>query len=267
MITRATLSHLLPVVPLLLLTWLAATWRRDTSLIDRVWGLGFVLVAWSTAAATWRARGTVDLLLVGLVTIWGLRLSLHLTVRNWGHGEDRRYAAMRAQHPDTWWWRSLVTVFVLQGVLMAIIALPILAAVPVPGRGWLRIVSAVVAAIGIGYEAVADWQLLRFRRDPASKGRVLDRGLWRWSRHPNYFGEILVWWGFGGMAVAAGAWWALASPLLITVLLLRVSGVPLLEADLVARRPDYARYLATTPAVVPSRRRSPGAIPGGESRG
>jgi len=235
--------------------WLASLVRRDASLVDPFWGFGFVVVAWLAwllnSPTTSRAT-----LLVGLTTIWGLRLSLFLLGRNWNHGEDRRYAAMRAHHGRSFWWVSLFSVFLLQAAILWFVSLPTQVALakdePV-SLGWLDALGSGVWAVGLFFEAVGDWQLARFRSDPRNAGRVLDRGLWRFTRHPNYFGDFCVWWGLYLIAAAGGVGWTIASPLLMSVLLLRVSGVTLLERTITERRPDYAAYQARTSAFFPWR--------------
>lgn len=235
------------VAALFALTWLASVMRRDASLADRVWGLGFVVIAWVLALRS----DAPDWLVVLLVSVWGLRLTAHITVRNWGHGEDRRYRAMRERNGTGWWWTSLFWVFGLQAVLCLLIALPLSVAVPMAGHGILRIIGIGVWAIGFAFEAIGDWQLVRFTRNPANRARVLDTGLWRYTRHPNYFGEVVVWWGLWLIALAAGGWWTMIGPVVITVLLLRVSGVTMLEADIGTRRPGYAEYVRRTSAFLP----------------
>jgi steroid 5-alpha reductase family enzyme len=235
------------VAALFAATWIASVVRRDASLADRVWGLGFVVIAWVIA----RRSDSADWLVVVLVSIWGLRLAAHITVRNWGHGEDRRYRAMRERNGAGWWWQSLFWVFGLQALLCLIIALPLAVAVPQAGGGVLRLLGIGLWTIGFAFEAIGDWQLVQFTRDPANRRRVLDTGLWRYTRHPNYFGEVVLWWGLWLIAAGAGGWWTIFGPLVITLLLLRVSGVTLLEADIGARRPGYAAYVHRTSAFVP----------------
>jgi steroid 5-alpha reductase family enzyme len=225
--------------------------QRDASLVDRIWGLGFVVAAWSVWLIAAERGGTRDGLLLALVTIWGLRLSAHITWRNWGHGEDPRYAAWRAQNGARWWWRSLVTVFLLQGVLILVIALPLMVAIPTVGAAWGRVFGTTLWLIGFAFEAGGDWQLARFRANPANRGTVLDTGFWRYSRHPNYFGDALQWWGFWCFAVGAGGWWTIISPIVMTGLLLKVSGVTLLESTLVETKPAYRDYIRRTSAFVP----------------
>lgn len=240
--------------------WGASLRLHDASVVDPWWGPGFALLAWTgLAVAGPSPRG---LLLAALATAWGLRLGLHLWRRGRGHGEDRRYAAMRAAHGARFWWVSLFTVFLLQAALMWVVSLPLQAGAAL-GRdrplGALEAAGAAVALAGLAIEAIADLQLARFLADPASRGQVMDRGLWGWSRHPNYFGDFTAWWGFGLVAAGAGAWWPLVGPAVMSALLLRVSGVPLLEATIGSRRPGYAAYLSRTSAFFPRppRRRAP----------
>jgi steroid 5-alpha reductase family enzyme len=189
--------------------------------------------------------------------IWAARLSMHLTARNLGHGEDRRYQEIRARHEPRFALKSLYLVFWLQAILAWFVSLPLLGAfASLQPVGWLDYVGIGLWFIGFGFEAIGDWQLARFRRDPANAGQVLDRGLWRHTRHPNYFGEFCLWWGFGCIALAAGAWWSLAGPALLSFLLLRVSGVPLLEKGIGNRRPRYADYVLKTNAFFPGPPRS-----------
>jgi steroid 5-alpha reductase family enzyme len=186
------------------------------------------------------------------VNLWAVRLAAHIFARH--DGEDHRYAAMRQKFGARWWWWSLVQVFLLQAILMWFIAAP-LVAVMLSSRapmGVLDYLGVGIAAAGFLFEALADVQLARFRLDPRNKGKVMDRGLWRWSRHPNYFGESVMWWGFFLLGFsAAGAWWLILSPLVVTLLLLQVSGVTLMEDKIEDRRPAYADYKRRVSAFVP----------------
>ncbi|MEX0868119.1 MAG: DUF1295 domain-containing protein [Nitriliruptoraceae bacterium] len=199
--------------------------------------------------------GRAALVLVA-VTVWGLRLSAHITWRNWGHGEDPRYAAMRARRPATFAWRSLVTVFVLQAALSALVGTALLAAIATPNAPalwWLDGLALAVWVVGFVFETVGDAQLARFGADPANRTRVLDSGLWRYTRHPNYFGDATVWAGFGLFAVAAGAWWGLLGAALMGVLIVRVSGVALTDRTMAqsSRRVGYEDYVRRTNAFFP----------------
>ena len=228
--------------------WLVSLARGDVSLIDRVWSgmLASAALVYAIGARPAAARLVLVMLPLGL---WALRLALHITVRNWGHGEDRRYQQIRARHGPGFAAKSLYVVFGPQALLAWIISLPLLGALLGPhAPGWRELPGCALWLFGFAVETIADLQLLRFGADPANRGAVMDRGLWRYSRHPNYFGECCLWWGFYLLALAAGAWWAIASPVLMTVLLLRVSGVALLEQDIGERRPGYGDYVARTSA-------------------
>ncbi|MCB1744079.1 MAG: DUF1295 domain-containing protein [Gammaproteobacteria bacterium] len=266
------------------LLWLLSLRLDDVSIVDRVWGLGFVLLALlglvvrltessalppvadtgsgvlTVEVVGWSAHAPAILLAL-MVCVWGVRLSLHIHVRNRGHGEDPRYARMRQKRPDIFPYLSLLTVFWLQAVLVLIIGAPIVStmAAPLTGQAWPSVAGLMLAvagialfAIGLFFEAVGDWQLARFRRDPANRGKVLREGLWARTRHPNYFGDALVWWGLFLFALSASAQpWTIVSPLLMTLFLRYVSGVSLLERSLRSSRPGYASYVEEVPAFFP----------------
>lgn len=242
------LQGLLPGLLLAVIAWAASVKRRDASLVDRFWSWLVIAPALYMAALV-GGLDTRAIAMLALGLLWTLRLSIFISWRNWGHGEDRRYTEIRARNEPGFEFKSLYLVFGLQAVLAWIVALPLLAGVSGLGLWtWLDSLGAALALAGIVCEALADAQLARFRAQPANKGRVMDRGLWRYSRHPNYFGEVCVWWGLWLMAPS---FWTVLSPLLMTVLLLRVSGVTLLEKDISERRPEYVHYLATTNAFIP----------------
>ena len=233
--------------------WLVSLVKRDVSIVDPLWPMVFVAVAWSIWLWGDGGGGSRAGLMLAMVTLWGLRLGAHLTVRKWGEPEDFRYASLRRRLPPFWLW-SLAVVFGLQALLATVVSLPVQAVVGDPDPsplGWLDWVGTAVWAIGLVFESVGDEQLRRFKADAANRGQVMDRGLWRYTRHPNYFGDSLVWWGIYGVAASAGAWWTFAGPLVMSILLLRVSGVTLLERRLNRRRPGYAEYAARTSAFVP----------------
>ena len=235
--------------------WLASLALRDASIVDIFWGPGFVLMGWLYHLVS-SPRTGLGLVVCVLVTAWGVRLAGHIAVRNAGGGEDYRYRQWRERSGAAFWWVSLPKVFLLQAVVLWVVSSPLLLAQrPLTGAGWGWLIPAglVLWAIGFFFETVADWQLLAFRRDPASRGRVLDRGLWRSSRHPNYFGEAVLWWGIGLIAAAAGGPLALVGPALLTFTLVKISGVAMLDRELVARRPGYAEYIARTPSFLPFR--------------
>jgi steroid 5-alpha reductase family enzyme len=236
----------------MLAVWIVSVFVRNASIVDLFWGPGFAIVAW-TAYAFSPVRSMRGWVVCMLATIWATRLATHLAVRNIGHGEDYRYRAMRERYGARFPLASLFLVFLLQGVLMWIVSWP-LQAVHGPAAtapmGVLDGIGVGLWLVGLLIEAVADAQLARFKQS-ASPGEVMDGGLWRYSRHPNYFGDFVVWWGFGVLAAAAGAWWALVGPAVMSMLLIKVSGVALLESTIAERRPAYRAYIARTSAFVP----------------
>jgi steroid 5-alpha reductase family enzyme len=240
------------VVALMVPTWLLSLVIRDASIADVAWGLVFVAIAWGAYAAGLGQEAM--LVAAGVVSVWGLRLSAHIGIRNRGHGEDRRYTAMRDRRPGTFWLWSLFGVFLLQGAIALVVSLPLQSLASDAGADaslWTW-VGLAVAIVGYGFEAIGDAQLSAFKGDPASKGKVMDRGLWRYTRHPNYFGDALFWWGIWLVAVGSGAaLWTLIGPALMTFLLVRVSGVRMLESDIAERRPEYAAYIRRTRAFIP----------------
>jgi len=238
--------------------YMAAIWAlslplRDASIADVFWGPGFALAAIVAAAISPpSARAT---LLVVLTSVWGVRLALHIGTR-WRKKkeEDRRYQAMRATWGDRFPWVSLFTVFLLQGALLWVVSLPLQAGAALGAArplGPIDLAGVLVFGVGLAFEAVGDAQLARFLSDPSSRGRVMETGLWRYTRHPNYFGDALVWWGLGIIGAATGAWWCLLGPALMTFLLVRVSGVSLLEKDIAGRRPEYVAYIRRTSPFLP----------------
>lgn len=249
------LPGLAATLALALVAWAVATVRRNAGLVDIFWSLFFLAAAAAYAAAAESLEGRAWLVLA-LAALWALRLSGYLAARNWGAPEDHRYRAIRARNEPGFAWKSLYLVFGLQAVLAWIISAPLAAAIfPGGPAGPADAAGAALVVFGLAFEAVADAQLARFKADPRNAGRVLDRGLWRYTRHPNYFGECCVWWGFWLLAAAAGAWWTVFAPVLMSVLLLRVSGVALLEKDIGQRRPEYANYVLRTNAFFPGPRR------------
>lgn len=255
------LSGLGTVTAMMVATWVASVVRRDASLVDRVWGLAFVVAAWTYAIAAdvWTSRTWLALV---LVTVWGLRLSIYITWRNWGDGEDKRYQAMRRRNPARFALRSLVTIFVLQGVLAWVISVPLLAATAFDTPetlGWLDALAVVVFAVGFVFEAGGDLQLSRFLADPANRGKVMDRGLWRYTRHPNYFGDTVVWWSFLALALSTGAWWTVVGPVAMTLLIVKVSGVALTDRNMGKQgstREGYEEYVRRTNAFIPGPRKA-----------
>ncbi|MCO6414439.1 MAG: DUF1295 domain-containing protein [Thiogranum sp.] len=258
-------SGLTVTLLLLLLTWMVSIFKRDVSIVDSAWSLMFLAMAFTYTAPAWLSGnpGARATLLLVLVSAWALRLSIYITWRNRGEGEDRRYQAIRRRHEPGFAFKSLYLVFGVQGLLAWFISLPLLAAATgAQSLGVLDVIAVLIWLTGFSFETVADAQLAAFKANPSSNGKVMDRGLWRYTRHPNYFGECLVWWGFYVLAVAAGGWWSFPAPLLMTFLLLRVSGVTLLESDISERRPAYRDYRRRTNAFIPGPRRASAATAG-----
>ena len=232
--------------------WAISLFRRDASIVDMFWGLGFVLLAWLSFGLG-SSPSPRALLLAVLVTIWGGRLSSYLTWRNWGKPEDYRYVAMRERHGRRFPLVSLLTVFGLQGTLMWIVSLPIQVGIVKAEAMQLPVaIGTVLYLVGLLFESLGDYQLACFKANPANRGRVMNQGLWRYTRHPNYFGDFLVWWGFYLLAAEPGTWWwTIIGPLLMSILLIRVSGVRLLEDSLRTRVTGYAEYIRDTSAFFP----------------
>ncbi len=233
------------------LAWLVSLLKRDVSIVDSLWSLIFLALCTTYFLLNefTTLRGTIVL---ALVALWAVRLSAYITWRNWGEPEDARYQAMRRKHSPNFALKSLGIVFLLQGTLAWIISLPLLAATTgsIP-LNYIDMLAIALVLFGVMYESIADAQLAAFKASPENRGKVMDTGLWRNTRHPNYFGECCVWWGFYLFALAAGGWWSVLSPVLMTFLLLRVSGVTLLEKDIVERRPAYRDYISRTNAFIP----------------
>jgi steroid 5-alpha reductase family enzyme len=259
--TALTVTTWLATLPLLLglglIAWWVSSIRRNVGLVDIFWSLFFLAAAaqYLFASPSQSARAW---LVVALVAAWSLRLSVHLARRNWNAPEDHRYRAIRQRNDPGFVWKSLYLVFGLQAALAWLISAPLAAAITSAAPpGPLDTLGAALTLFGIGFETLADAQLARFKANPGNAGRVMDQGLWRYSRHPNYFGEFCVWWGLYIIAMGAGGWWTVFSPLLMTALLLKVSGVALLEKDIGERRPGYRDYIAGTNAFFPGPQRKP----------
>jgi len=251
------LINLAVIAGAMLLLWLISIPVRNASIVDIFWGPAFAIVAllgWFLGDGDHDRRT----LLAALTAAWGFRLGMYLALRNLGHGEDARYARWRKRAEDAggnFTWLSLVRVFALQGLLVIIIALPVQAGqLAVTGNppGVLALIGTLLWLTGFLFEAIGDWQLRQFKADPANRGKLLDTGLWRYTRHPNYFGNACLWWGLWLVACdAPGLWWTAIGPALMTFLLLKVSGVALLEKSLVASNPRYAEYQRRTSSFIP----------------
>ena len=251
--STALTTAALAIAILMIATWGVSLVMKNASIVDIVWGLGFVVVAWSVRL---RVDGLEarQWLLVAMTTVWGLRLGIYLFWRNHGKGEDFRYRAMRKHWGPRFNIISLATVFCLQGALMFVVSLPVqLGQVrPTPAVGVLAYIGVALWLVGLFFEVVGDAQLARFKADPANAGVVMGRGLWKYTRHPNYFGDACVWWGIALVAAETTVGrWGLIGAVAMTVLLRRVSGVTLLEKSLVKRRTGYVEYVARTSAFIP----------------
>ncbi len=259
----ASLTALALMLAMAFATWLISLYRRDASVVDVLWPLLLLAAAVVHFIDSPSAGGALITALVGL---WAIRLAAHILARNHGRGEDRRYADIRRRYSPNFGIKSLFIIFGFQTALAWIISSPLGLAIGQPHvMYWSAGLAVMLFTAGFLFESIADVQLARFRADPANAGKVMDRGLWRYSRHPNYFGECLVWWSFWLLALPAGGWWTVFSPLLMTWLLLRFSGVALLESDIAERRPDYRDYIERTNAFVPGPPRKSAPRPAPES--
>ena len=238
-------ANLSAALLLMILAWLVHLFAGKASVADAFWGPGFAVIAWLSLVLGQGDPGR-KILITLLVTVWAVRLAVHITRRSLGKPEDRRYAAMRARHPQGFWLRSLPLVFLLQGALIWVVSLPVQLGIHKPGPGvftWLDWLALLLWGLGFAFEVLGDEQLRRFKADPANQGKTLDLGLWAYTRHPNYFGETLMWWALFLMAVQVrGGLWSGVGPLLLTMLLLKVSGVKLTEKSMEQTHADLASY-------------------------
>jgi steroid 5-alpha reductase family enzyme len=246
------LTGLAAVVVLFTIVWAVSLRLENSSIADVAWGPGILVIGltyyFTSDGAPPRARLTLVLL-----AVWAIRLAVHIGMRQRLHGEDARYVKWRDQYEDSWWWISYFKVFLLQAVIAWVVSLPIYFAVVSLAPASLTVLDYAGATLfiaGLVFESVGDEQLRRFRADRNNRGKVLDTGLWRYTRHPNYFGEAVLWWGFGVIGVATGGIPGLLGPALLTYLLLYVSGVALLESTLVEKQ-GYSHYAGKTPALLP----------------
>ncbi|MGQ1787172.1 MULTISPECIES: DUF1295 domain-containing protein [unclassified Saccharicrinis] len=239
---------------LVTLLWIWSVIIKNVSIVDLFWGFGFVVIntfyVWMTGEVNPR-----KILIFTLVTLWGLRLSVYLAFRNIGQGEDFRYQEFRRKYgAERYWWFSYFQTFILQGVLMMIVSLPLLGVSSGTGSGELNLLDyagIVLWCIGFVFEAGGDYQLSRFKSDAANKGKVLNTGLWKYTRHPNYFGDSAVWWSYALFSVAAGSYWQIVGSVIMTWLIIRVSGVAMLEKTLQHSKPEYQEYIDKTSSFFP----------------
>ena len=247
------LQALIIILALMTLLWIVSIFIKNVSIVDLFWGFGFVV-----AGSFYFMQGEGELarkvVVLCMVAIWGIRLSVYLAWRNIGKGEDFRYQQFRKNYGKGYWWISYFQTFLLQGLLMWMISAPLLGAQLRGGGaaiGWLDWIGMLVWIIGITFEAGGDYQLSRFKANPENRGKVLDTGFWRLTRHPNYFGDTAVWWGFACMSLAAGSYWPVLGSLVMTLLIIKVSGVALLEKSLNDTKPQYKAYIERTSAFFP----------------
>lgn len=234
--------------------WLLSLAIKDAGIIDIFWGLGYVIIAWFYANVLgFDKMESRNWVLLALITTWGLRLGIYLAIRNLGKPEDYRYAQWRKDNGKKWWWLSFIRVFALQGFLLWIISSVYLQALSISGElQLLDYVGIVLWVIGFFFEAVGDWQLMQFKKNPDNKGKVLDTGVWRYTRHPNYFGDAMMWWGYFFFALAHPMGWIFVfCPVIMNFFLVKVSGVAMLEQNLKKTKPKYLDYINRTSAFIP----------------
>ena len=250
------IDGLLVIVILASLTWLLSLYLKDVSIVDSAWSLMFL----ATGIYYFQSNLTPDLkinIFFALLILWSLRLTIHLTWRNWGEPEDRRYQKIREKYSPNFGFKSLFIIFIFQAALASIVSLSVVAVMDgqddSSNIGYIEYIAIAIWTLGFLYESIADWQLAKFKSNEGNKNKVMDIGLWRNTRHPNYFGETLIWWGFYLYAFSSGPWWVIVSPLLMSWLLLKFSGVVMLEETIVKRRPKYQAYIEKTNAFFPGR--------------
>lgn len=242
------------IVLLAALTWLLSIFLKDVSIVDSAWSLMFL----ASGVFYFQSNITPDLktnIFFALLIIWSLRLAIHLTWRNWGEPEDRRYQDIRKKYSPNFELKSLFIIFIFQALLAAVISLPVVSVMDGQNDsaniGYIEYIAVVMWTIGFLYESIADWQLAKFKSDEGNLNKVMNTGLWKNTRHPNYFGEFLIWWGFYLYAFSSGPWWIIVSPIFMSWLLLKFSGVVMLEETIVKRRPKYQEYIDKTNAFFP----------------
>lgn len=239
---------------LVTLLWLLSTIIKDVSIVDLFWGLGFVIV---NALYFYNSGNfyTRKIVLFVLVSLWGLRLSIYLAWRNIGKGEDYRYRDFRESYGiNRYWWVSFFQTFLLQGALIMFVSLPLLGTnIHTDSNGliWLDYIGIVLFIIGFTFEAGGDFQLAKFKSNPNNKGKVLKTGFWKYTRHPNYFGDVTVWWSFAFFSLASGSYWPVIGSIGMTLLIIKVSGVAILEKKLNNTKPEYREYIQKTNSFFP----------------
>lgn len=242
------------IILLMTILWIISVTIKNASIVDLFWGIGFVIVNTFYVIMSGDIYSRKVLLLI-LVTIWGLRLSTYLTLRNIGKEEDFRYQEFRRNYgAKRYWWISYFQVFLLQGVLIMLVSLPLLGSNTYTvsnNLNWIDYLGIFVWVIGFSFESVGDLQMARFKQNSKNKGKVLNTGLWKYTRHPNYFGDSAVWWSYGIICIAAGSYWPIIGSILMTILIIKVSGVYLLEKSLKDKKPEYIEYVKNTSSFFP----------------
>ncbi len=248
------LQALVVIMLMMISLWVISVIIKNVSIVDLFWGLGFAITGGYYFLNTGGLEARKTIVLIMLI-IWGLRLSGYLTWRNAGKGEDFRYREFRKKYGETrYWWISFFQTFLLQGFLMWLISVTLLGSqykTVNSSLGFFDYAGILLWITGLIFETGGDIQLSRFKADPANKGKVLDTGLWKYTRHPNYFGDAAVWWGFGLMSVAAGSYIPVLGSFLMTALIIKVSGVVMLERSLVEKKPQYKEYIQKTSSFFP----------------
>jgi len=242
------------ILILVTLLWVWSVFIKNVSIVDIFWGLGFVIVNAFYVFMSGELN-TRKILILGLVSIWGLRLAIYLAYRNIGKGEDFRYQEFRRNYgPKRYWWFSFFQTFLLQGALIMIVSLPLLGINSSTSSGDLKIldyIGIIVWLIGFTFEAAGDFQLARFKRAIGNKGKVLNTGFWKYTRHPNYFGDSAVWWAYAIFSISAGSYWQIMGSIVMTLLIIKISGVALLEKTLNDTKPKYREYIKKTNSFFP----------------
>jgi steroid 5-alpha reductase family enzyme len=242
------------ILSLVTILWIWSILIKNVSIVDIFWGVGFVIVNAFYVFMSGELDARKILILI-LVSLWGLRLAIYLAFRNIGKGEDFRYQEFRRNYgPKRYWWLSFFQAFLLQGVLILIVSLPFLGVHSSSNTGELKLLDYIgigVWLIGFTFEAGGDYQLARFKRDVKNKGKVLNTGFWKYTRHPNYFGDSAVWWAYSIFSIAAGSYWQIVGSIIMTLLILKISGLSLLEKTLKETKPQYRDYIKKTNSFLP----------------
>jgi len=247
------LQGLFLILSIMTILWVVSIVLKNVSIVDMFWGFGFVMV--NTFYFFNTETTPAKIVLLFLVAIWGLRLSFYLALRNIGKPEDFRYQEFRKKYGmKNYWWISFFQTFLLQGILMWIISMPLLGVnlySTSQNIHLLDYLGILIWIIGFIFEAGGDMQLARFKKNKANSGKVLSTGFWHYTRHPNYFGDSAVWWGFGILCLSAESYLLISGSIIMTLLILKVSGVVLLEKSLKEKKPDYENYIRKTSSFIP----------------